>query len=259
MTTTSSIVVPRSRLGACSALARAWRMHVIAIAAVGAMSAAACTDQTLPLQQQDSQLWTLGATSLEFGWNSGKTANLSNWRELTCYSTYGERYLLTSLQVWREPSGNLDNFIARLKARCTEYVPYDGDALEQDDSTEVTNLLYEGEYRSDNGTTRVSVDRQFAGGLLLNLNPVGHDYVRDVMLSRLHKSSVGNFLEEAPWGDQIHMALGNAGAIIPGSAQNYAYLGCPEQFVVTGLALRYDQSNGKIRNIKIYCRSLTHS
>jgi hypothetical protein len=214
----------------------------------------ACT--TTELSTSESALWTAGGSSTTVEWNSGETNHLSVWEVISCRGDYGTNYMLTSLTGWREPSSNADNFIARLRAGCTEYVPYNGDDLEQDDATEVTELLYEGNYRSTSGTTEIVVDRDFPGQLMLNLDSAG-DYVRDVALVGVRKSSLGDFLEPTTTFTDFAMGLGVRPH--PVGVGNYETLSCPSQYVITGLSMRYDVSKGKIRRLKITCSTLLHS
>lgn len=220
---------------------------------------AACGPLENDLSESRAALWTVGSTYVVEEWDSGHTNNLSGWRDTTCYTTYGSNYFLVAMQAWREPSANLDTFVARLKASCTEYVPYNGDDLEQDDSTKVTELVYEGNYRSETGTTEIFGDLQFPAQVILNLN-AGSDYVRDLTLRRVHKSSLGDFLESYTNPDWTDFALGIGANFAPAGAAgtNDVVLTCPEQHVIVGMGLKYELSSGKIRRFKINCRTLTH-
>jgi len=68
-----------------------------------------------------SSRWTLGSEDSMRSWSSGKSKDLSEWKIVSCPSKYGDRFLLTGLTGFKEPWSNLDNFIAGLKATCTEF------------------------------------------------------------------------------------------------------------------------------------------
>jgi hypothetical protein len=69
-----------------------------------------------------SEAWTIDSGGYNtIGWDSGVTNNLSSWENLSCYADYGSTYMMTALRVFRESSGNLDNFVGKLGGECTSF------------------------------------------------------------------------------------------------------------------------------------------
>jgi hypothetical protein len=62
--------------------------------------------------------WKLGTSEEKVSWTSGQDDDLSQWKTVDCHGEFGERFALVGLIGHKEPSLNLDSFIARLKAIC---------------------------------------------------------------------------------------------------------------------------------------------
>ena len=196
--------------------------------------------------------WIIDGTRVQtVEWDSGHTNNLSSWKKATCTASYGPNYLLTRVRAWREPSANLDNFIAKLTARCTDYQVQDGVHLKQTDNYDWV-AVYDGSYRDTSGYTSKLGDFNYPFGVRISTNP-GLAYVKDIRLLFGGTGGVQpNFYLQSYANPQVSLwALDNG-------AHNTTHdLLCPDQNVMTGLALKYSTQNGKIRRLKIYCRQMS--
>jgi hypothetical protein len=196
--------------------------------------------------------WIIDGTRVRtVEWDSGHSNNLSSWKKATCTNSYGPNYLLTRVRAWREPSANLDNFIAKLTARCTDFQVQGGIHLEQTDDYDWV-AVYAGSYRHTSGYTSQLVHLEYPIGLRISINP-GWDYVKDAQL--LFGSAAGNVpnFHLASYAFPRHTTW-----VLDNGAHNTTReLLCEDQYVLTGLALKYSTQNGKIRRIKIYCRQMS--
>lgn len=207
---------------------------------------AALSGEDISSDQQE--VWSIGSSVASHWWDSGITTNLSIEQGVTCAATYGSSYLLTRLRGWREPAGNLDNFVARLKARCTEYNPVSY-YMQQDTNTHVYEQVYSDTYDSSrDGISAIDATTVVPTGLRIALDP-NSDYVKDVALLHGHFVNNGgfNYIDNYASPHQEEWAMGIAGS-------NTRTLDCPDQFVMAGVKVRYSTNNGKIRYLKVFCR-----
>lgn len=216
---------------------------------------------SMQLPLNEPSFWTVGPAIVATPtWSSGSTKNLSAWKILDCTTKLGGQATLRDLRLYREPSSNLDNFVARLDGRCAE-LTY---ACENCPSVEVGTYatLYSGNYRP--GATLLSAQNAhpsehnvdagpFPSGLSLRLDLFA-GYVKDLKLF----ATWGNAYE--PYGTYtlVNYYGGATGWAwgLDGTMDAPTDLRCGYGQVLTGLRLRYDVTNGKIRDVRLQCRSL---
>jgi hypothetical protein len=192
-------------------------------------------------------LWTIGPTVTTVEWDSGSTNNLSAWKSITCTSSYGDDYLLTDLRAYKEPLANLDNFIAKLRGTCSEYTDTNGNYEQNGSSSSET--VFTANHRTPG--TRVSVDDdRYPIGVFL-VKDWGNNYIKNV--SVLSVEDQGGVL--GPYANPFAttLAFTNLNHVTGGDVT----LQCGDQKVMTGLKLKHSTNTGKIRRIRIFCRSLT--
>lgn len=184
----------------------------------------------------------LGTVVREKGWSSGKTSDLSAWKVFDC-SSYGPDYFLRALEVFKEPSSNLDNFIARMDGQCAvgpvTGATSTGDTViftadHRDDSARMDSFHKWLNYSSPTGYWDTPAE-----GIRLVVNK--NEYVKNLRFEYRNWSAyAGTYsyaFDESAYG---------------GSAET---LMCDEGWIVTGVKLRYDTTKGKIRDFKVMCRS----
>lgn len=192
-------------------------------------------------------LWSVGSDSWTKEWNSGKTDNLSDWKEISCYSTYGSDFLLTGLQAFQD-SGSADNYIARLRGKCSGHTNLNG-AYVQDGRHE-TELVFSSDYKGDGDWTEVASE-DYPAGVVFEAD-LWNDYVKTLRFETVHQNNPGLL---GPYENpSLTPAVGPSGGPIIGPLH---YLECPDEYVVTAFSLKYDTKKGKIRHVKITCRPLT--
>lgn len=194
--------------------------------------------------------WVLGDTSVMVEWDSGKTTSLSSWKKVFCNADHGPNFLLTDLRAYREPASNWDKFTARLKGTCTEY-ENDGDEFVQTANT-ATDEVFSANHRLPGETTAITNSTEYPAGLQL-LNGPGDAYVQQFSILRVSEGA-GGFL-----GDYSNSLIT---PIVPamtplGLMGPVPTVQCPDQHVMSGLRLKYDTRNGKIRRVRIFCRTLS--
>ncbi|MCH9685743.1 MAG: hypothetical protein K0V04_30200 [Deltaproteobacteria bacterium] len=204
-----------------------------------------------PWPPLDDEQWETGETNDYIEWDSGKTNSLSSWKKAYCYTNHGPNFLLTDLRAYREPSSNWDNFTARLRATCTEYDNDSNTDFVQTSDT-ATIEVYSGNHRTPGETTAITVSDEYPAGVLME-NAVGDGYVKTLRILKVSEQSSG-FL--GSYGNPFLTAA------VPGMPNlppvgPLRTLACADQQVLTGLRLKYDTRNGKIRRVGIYCRTLS--
>jgi len=202
-------------------------------------------DRSEPEPSAQAAANALGTTVREVSWSSGKTSDLSAWLTFDC-STYGSSYFLRTLEVFKEPSTNLDNFIARMEGQCAQ-VTTSGTTSTGDAVIFTENHRGTGErmdtfakwlgYSSPTGFYNVMPE-----GVDLILN-TGNDYVKNLRWGYYAWSNYAGTYSYAFSEDGYN-----------GFDDKYASLMCEEGWIVTGVKLRHDTKNGKIRNFKVLCR-----
>lgn len=244
------------------------RTNALALSALSVLSLVAGCGAA-PVESHDSALvntrWRLGTADYISGWSSGNTTSLSAWKTVNCASAYGTQFLLTALTGYKEPAGNLDNFIARLEATCTEFAQtsetsatvfttshrstaYTLDAFDWQGHSDLLCPAYY--YAGPMGQTGV------IGAMEIGLNP-GNDYVQNFRF--FPRCARLNADDTISWSTPIY---GVTNQMIDDAFAydmfNRAKVSCPgDNYVATGIQLRYDTRNGKIRDLRLVCRSLT--
>lgn len=194
--------------------------------------------------------WTLGSSKVGVEWNSGKTTSLSSWQTLRCVTDHGPGFLLTGLRAFREPASNWDNFTARLRGSCSRYVNDNGDFIQTGER--VTEDIFAGNHRSPGETTSITNADDYASGMLIETAP-GDGYVKTLRLFTVSEQADGTLGDYDDPDSTPGVPEINVFPIIG----PLHWLECPDQHVVSGLKLKYDTRNGKIRRLRLLCRSLT--
>ena len=214
------------------------------------------------ISAQDGSRWRLGSAETSVSWSSGKDNDLSEWKTVDCVSEYGPRFLLTGLIGFREPSSNLDNFVARLKATCTELdgksthtasvftsanhrdTAYELDALDWRARSEfICPGYFDAGPKGMIGTVTIGTNR-------------GNDHVKNVrFFLRCARLFGDSFISWTTVGDTNQM-IGERGYEMFDRVQ----LSCPsDDRVVTGIQLRFELGRGKIRDLRLFCRQLIYA
>lgn len=214
-----------------------------------ALSAAGCavdaSDPDLAVDAPPlSENWSVGTSASNTRWDSGLNANLSAWEYIHCNLDYGDEYMLTDINVYQEDLADPDEFIARMAGVCREFDLPDPDLPRT--GTIVSKTIFTENFRS--GAFRAQVPEwNYPIGVQLKVNSAS-TYVKDVRILYAPANAARTALDLAsasrtPW------AIGYAGIT--------ETLSCPAQQVMTGLDLRHDEVEGKIRVLEIHCRPLT--
>jgi hypothetical protein len=214
---------------------------------------------------QGSASWKLGSSEETVSWTSGFDKDLSQWKTVDCHAEFGERFALTGLIGYKEPSLNLDSFIARLRATCMDLdrtstraeqvftsknhrdTPYELDSLDWQGHKE---FVCSGDFTDGPMNTTGLV-----GEMEIGTNP-GNDYVQNF-----------RFFLRCPrvWSEDYvtWQSVGHSNQMIDDS--NYTMfdrkrLSCPaDDYVVTGIQLRFEVGKGKIRDLRLLCRKLIYA
>jgi hypothetical protein len=190
-----------------------------------------------------SENWSVGASASNQRWDSGLNANLSAWEYIHCNLDYGDGYMLTDFGVYQEDLADPDEFIARMAGTCREFDLPDP-ALPRTGAL-VSKTIFSESFRA--GALRVAVpDDNYPIGLELKVNNAG-TYVKDVRI--LYAPVNGT-------QDALNLAADSHTSWAIGYAGRNETLNCPVQQVMTGLDLRHDEVEGKIRVLEIHCRPL---
>ncbi len=219
--------------------------------ALFALFAAGCavdaTDPDLAVDAPPlSENWIVSTSATIDTWNSGLNANLSDWESVHCNLDYGDGYMLTGVNVNQENLSDPDAFLARMTGECWEFDLADS-ALPKTGSFVSIPIFAATGFRS--GVFQLSVtDDNYPTGLQLKVNGSGNGtYVKDVRIVYAPLNATETALNLAA-ASHTSWAIGYAGGT--------QSLSCPAQHVMTGLALRHDEIEGKIRTLKIHCREL---
>lgn len=210
--------------------------------------AAACASEEVPdgLATDQVALWDIDESVQDSKiWDSGNSSHLSGWEGVGCTTDHGQDYLIAALDIADEPTGNWDDFVARIEATCREY---ESNASDDYVSTgnEDDDLVYSSNNRGNSHYHFVPYGAHYAGGVKLKVNT--NDYVKDIELT--YVSPVGNELSSTTAQNDTGWATGYSGDLVERT--------CPDQEVVTGIYVRYSTNTGKIRQLKINCRPLEH-
>ncbi|MEM7157664.1 MAG: hypothetical protein AAF799_32790 [Myxococcota bacterium] len=194
--------------------------------------------------------WVLGSNTVNVEWNSGKTVSLSSWQKLRCVTDHGPGFLLTRLRAFREPASNWDNFTARLRGTCSRYADDDGDFVQTGEH--ITEDIFAGNHRSPGQTTSVEAADDYPVGVLIETAP-GDGYAKTFRLITVSEQADGSLGDY----DDPDYTPGVPDINVFPIIGPLHWLQCPDQHVVSGLQLKYDTRNAKIRRLRVRCRSLT--
>jgi hypothetical protein len=239
---------------------------VLGSAAVGAAGCgdAPATAASSGTETTSAALWDVDENTLvSKEWDSGETSHLSEWKNVSCVSSYGDDYLIGGLTVFHEPSGNWDDFVARLEATCRQFsnVLYDDPVFGTQfgyiylpTGTEHTDTVFSSDHRTPGVTIALPQQDDYASGMNFYVNNAD-GYVKDIQLLYVEKLGLLTSLGGLPTYDYDSMyhtdfALGNGGTWI--------HRECPDQQVISSVSVRYSTNTGKLRNIKFGCRPLTY-
>jgi len=183
-------------------------------------------------------------------WNSGDTTQLSGFAGVNCPDNVGSERLVVKLTASREPSSNLDNFIARLTATCRKYVaddplPY-GVAFP---TTDDTLVVYTEPHNTPGASTEVVIGGNGVNvptGVRLKVNELD-GYVKDVKLLYRVAASTG-----------LTSAVQETAYITGLSGTERPRMECPTDYALTGIKVNHSLNSGKIRNFRIECNRLVH-
>lgn len=192
-----------------------------------------------------AQAWSVGSSIVVKEWDSGMTSNLSEWKTIACSDTHGRDYLLTGLQAFRD-HGSTDNYIAKLVGECTRYVNLNGHFLQDGDVKKAE--IFVANHRDPGEWIRIGMD-EYMAGIVLEVDN-WNDFVQAFYFHKVTERTPG-LLGSYANPMITHVAGASTGYI------KLRKLQCPDQHVVTGVSLRYDERKGKIRRFRIHCRPLT--
>ncbi|WP_437312701.1 hypothetical protein [Sorangium sp. So ce385] len=217
--------------------------------ALFALSAAGCAvDAAAPDLAVDApplaESWIVSSTPSIDLWSSGLNANLSAWKHIHCYEDHGDGYMLTGINVHQEAIADPDEFVARMTGECREFDLTDP-ALPRTGGFATSNIFEAPLFRT--GVFQLDVvNDNYPIGLDLKVDG-DNDYVKDVRIVYAPLNWNATALALGSYS-VTSWAFGYAGSKVS--------LSCPAQSVMTGLALRFDEVEGKIRTLKIHCRDL---
>jgi hypothetical protein len=214
---------------------------------------------------QGSSAWKLGSKEEKVSWSSGKDDDLSQWKTVDCYAEFGQRFALTALVGHKEPSLNLDAFIAKLSARCTDLDRTSTRTEVVFTSKNHRDTAYELDSRNWPGFKEFVCSSTYTDGPMevtgligemdIGTNP-GNDYVQNFrFFLRCSRVWTDDFVTWQTAGDSNQMI----------DDSNYVMfhrkrLTCPgEDYVVTGIQLRFEIGKGKIRDLRLLCRQLIYA
>jgi len=190
-----------------------------------------------------------GLPTANVPWVSGKTSSLSGWVGVDCSNQIGSERLLVRLKGWREPSLNLDNFVARMTATCRNYeaLPVWHYAVGFPVVDE-TDTVFSSDHRdTDTGAAEVvigGVGNDVPVGIQVKVNELD-GYVKDFKL-----------LYRVPFVDGLESGAAQATSYAMELGGTEHTLECPADNALTGVQVRYSTNTGKIREIRARCNVL---
>lgn len=221
-------------------------------ATLALVGASACASEVGDGAPEDGSLLhesaDLGANTVVKEWDSAKDDNLSGWKDLSCYANYGHQYQVTGLKAYSD-AGSLDAYIARLEGECSEYTAPTG--IFTQNGKHETATLFTSDHQDDGEWTKVGAD-EYAAGVVVGADP-WDDYVQTLRFETVSEPKAGEGLGSYK-NPELTPAVGPMG-ITPIIGPLH-YLECPDQDVMSSFSVRYDTKKGKIRQVKITCRSI---
>lgn len=181
-------------------------------------------------------------TSVE--WDSGKTKRLSSWRTVDCYEENGAAWLARGLRAWAEPGKNLDAFVAKLSLTCGEFRT--DDLHFRATTTKDYHRVYESRHGTKDGKRLVQA-HELPVGIYMKVNRMdGYVYGMSMGWVELIEEGRYGYWQTPNWDTSV----------VPHRHGKVEELRCPVGQVLSGLSLRYDTRNGKIRRVRLVCREL---
>lgn len=190
--------------------------------------------------------WTFQTDLRTQTWLTKEDESLSSWQDVKCWELHGNGVVLNGIDVYQEPGSNLDNFIARLRAHCVFIVFSSNFGLDSQGNA-IKHLVFSGNYREGERTTGVWTGDHMPIGFRIRSDPAV-DYVKALSMYGVLPQANG--------------MLGSYSDPFESQEEWYAYrtgprdaLKCPDQMVMIGMGVRYDTRKGKIRQLRIHCRT----
>ena len=206
-------------------------------------------------------------TSDTIAWDSGKPGTPSS---IDCLDNTGPRALLAGVTGFKEPSSNLDKFIARLDVICIEYANQEVLGYVQTQNTDIVTLTSTTDFRTGAGEVPVRIASSTVPiGMVVvhgrksyvkNLYMLFGTIVTDDNGVRSISGYGTNLLENTTiLGPTIPdyttaQLIGVAGPIT--RRPNFERLECDSPQVMTGLTIDIDANNNKIRRVQATCAPL---
>lgn len=236
------------------------RRSSLSLALALALSTAACAaDPGLDAEDvgsSESAIWILGtANGTPPEWDSTVTTNLSAWQSVMCVQDYGNNFLPTQITGWID-KGSMDQYLARAEVTCTQYVGTPSSPSYVPTGVEHTQLLMSSSYDGSGIPADIFASSSDAipAGVHLGLNS-GGDYLQDLQILFVHPqrdpyllASYGTPDATEPTPIILHLK---------GYEMQERQLICPDQQVMSGVAVKTSTGSGKVRALKIYCRPLS--
>lgn len=221
--------------------------------------------------------WTLKNDSASAGvYSATKMDKLSGWVGINCTQRHGADYMVSGITAYEEPSGNLDNFIGKIKVTCANHDSQSATWTVGSNGTQLSNqaqyvrlaegsiteTLYNGNYNgSKSGKT--SLTNALVNGTYCCKYPKGvkivyrsnDNYVKNIRLYAAFPDYTADPADAGMKGNADERWALSGSSYQPGSTRT---LGCPTDKVMTGLEVRYHTKKGKIRAMRVLCRTLEY-
>ncbi|MFK7847137.1 MAG: hypothetical protein AB8G77_17675 [Rhodothermales bacterium] len=202
--------------------------------------------------------WQLDSTvNNTVDWDTNKDQN-APVLSLNCVDEFGAHHLLSGLKGFKEPSSNLDRFIASLDIDCIKHIEFGGKYV-QDPNAEVntTTLTTELNFRTTSGEQSIAVEPlQYPVGLMVSHNRKNYISNLQFIFVTEEQGILTDYLDPGSTTSTITDYPDGNGFRLWGTSPKGVNLICGSQQVLTGLRIRPDPSNGKIRMIGLDCQVL---
>ncbi len=209
-------------------------------------------------QSTEPVTWIL-EPSIDFSemWETNKDVN-EPILSLNCVNEFGSNHLMTGLAGFKEPATNLDRFMARLIVDCVEHIEFGGKYLhrpvDEQNPTVLTTYL---SFRT--GSSEQPIDLE-SGQLPIGLavTHTNNNYVKNLQLLYVTEDQgiLTDYTDPAFTAETITDYPAHPRLQLVGSQPHISFLQCGSQEVMTGIRVRQNSSNGKIRMVGIHCQLL---
>ncbi|MEM8485037.1 MAG: hypothetical protein AAF564_05785 [Bacteroidota bacterium] len=190
-------------------------------------------------------------------WDTNKDPN-EPVLSLNCVNTFGANHLMTGLAGFKEPATNLDRFMARLIVDCVEHIEFGGKYLHRPiDNQNPTVLTTYLSFRT--GSSEQPIDLE-SGQLPIGLavTHTNNNYVKNLQF--LYVTENQGILSDYTDPDYTAETITDYPAYprlqLVGTNPHVTFLQCGSQEVMTGIRVRQNSNNGKIRMVGIHCQLL---